>query len=184
MDAIKTGALIRALRTERGLTQAQLGKELHVTNKAVSKWENGHGLPEITYLQALSMFFGVTVNELLAGERLESETDYRDKAEENLTVLMKPHATEMLLSHFLVSGLLAVVCFGVMCLAAEQLVDPIAMPMVFFWVTLMVTVNLAAGLTYGVLKKWGLWRLTGMVLFDTAILVTLITLLQIMFVVF
>lgn len=68
MDAKKIGTLIAASRRARGLTQQQLAEELGVTNRAVSKWETGQGLPDIALLPALAAALGITVDELLAGE--------------------------------------------------------------------------------------------------------------------
>ena len=68
MDLQQCGALIRRRRTERGLSQQQLASELHVTREAVSKWENGRGLPDVSLLQPLARALGVSVNELLLGE--------------------------------------------------------------------------------------------------------------------
>lgn len=68
-QAEKTGARIARLRNERGLTQQQLAQQLGVTNKAVSKWETGAGLPDVSVMAPLARELGVTVDELLAGER-------------------------------------------------------------------------------------------------------------------
>ncbi|MBQ9679418.1 MAG: helix-turn-helix domain-containing protein [Ruminococcus sp.] len=73
MNEKNTGAFIASLRKERTLTQKQLAERLKVSDKAVSKWETGRGYPDIDSLMALSSYFGVTVNELLMGERLRSE---------------------------------------------------------------------------------------------------------------
>ena len=73
MNEKNTGAFIASLRKERTLTQKQLAERLNVSDKAVSKWETGRGYPDIDSLMALSSCFGVTVNELLMGERLRSE---------------------------------------------------------------------------------------------------------------
>ena len=73
MDAEKTGALIRALRMEQGLTQAALAECLHVTDKAVSKWERGQGCPDLPMLPALADVFQVSVESILAGELRGSE---------------------------------------------------------------------------------------------------------------
>lgn len=73
MNEKNTGAFIATLRKERTLTQKQLAERLNVSDKAVSKWETGRGYPDIDSLMALSCYFGVTVNELLMGERLRSE---------------------------------------------------------------------------------------------------------------
>lgn len=69
MENRKIGAFIAERRKESGLTQQALADRLGLTNKAVSKWETGDGLPDITILPALAENLGVTVDELLAGER-------------------------------------------------------------------------------------------------------------------
>ena len=69
VDAKKTGALIAELRHERELTQAQLGQRLGVADRTVSRWETGGGLPDVSMLADLATELGVTVDELLTGER-------------------------------------------------------------------------------------------------------------------
>ena len=69
MNQEKIGAFIAALRKERGLTQTALAEMLGISNRTVSKWENGDGLPDISLLPAIAQTFGITVDELLAGER-------------------------------------------------------------------------------------------------------------------
>lgn len=73
MDQEKTGALIRALRAERGMTQLELAERTGVTDKAVSKWERGCGAPDISLLPALAEALGVSARTLLRGERTENE---------------------------------------------------------------------------------------------------------------
>lgn len=67
MDTKRTGALIRSLREERGLTQLQLAARVGVSDKAVSKWERGGGCPDVSLLPALADELGATVETLLAG---------------------------------------------------------------------------------------------------------------------
>lgn len=74
----KFGEFLYTLRKEKGITQAELAKELGVTNKAVSKWETGDAMPETSLLVPMSDIFGVTVDELLRGERTTAdETEER-----------------------------------------------------------------------------------------------------------
>ena len=68
MDNKKTGELILKLRTEKSLTQKQLAELLSVSDKAVSKWERGQGLPDISLLSKLSEIFGVNIEVLLNGD--------------------------------------------------------------------------------------------------------------------
>ncbi len=83
MDQTKVGKFIAKLRREQGLTQEALGQRLGVTNKTVSRWENGNYMPDIELLIPLGEALGVGVNELLAGERLSDE-QFRKQADENL----------------------------------------------------------------------------------------------------
>lgn len=68
MDNIRTGALIRRLRRELGLTQLQLADRLGVSDKAVSKWERGLGSPEVSTLPRLSQVLGVDLARMLQGD--------------------------------------------------------------------------------------------------------------------
>ena len=67
MDMQRIGGLIRRLRTEKGLTQLALAERLHVSDKAVSKWERGQGCPDISLLTALAEALGADVGQLLDG---------------------------------------------------------------------------------------------------------------------
>ena len=66
MDQIRTGKFIRRLRTERGWTQSAFAGRLGVSEKTVSKWETGRGLPEVSLMLPVCELLGITVNELLA----------------------------------------------------------------------------------------------------------------------
>ncbi len=72
MNNYVTGAAIRALRERRGYTQKQLAQAVMVGDKAVSKWETGRGLPDITLLEPLASALGVSVAELMSGEPMEN----------------------------------------------------------------------------------------------------------------
>ena len=73
MDSKKIGAFIAMNRKAKGLTQEQLGERLGVSNKTVSRWENGNYMPDLSLLEPLSRELGITLNELLAGEAIEKE---------------------------------------------------------------------------------------------------------------
>lgn len=68
MDTYITGAVIKRLREERGMTQAELAARLGVSDKAVSKWETAKGLPDITLIESLAETLGVSVVELMSGD--------------------------------------------------------------------------------------------------------------------
>ena len=73
MDNGKVGELIRRLRKEKNMTQLQLAEQLHVSDKAVSKWERGMGSPELSLMAELSRIFAVDMENLLAGELKRNE---------------------------------------------------------------------------------------------------------------
>ena len=73
MNQIKTGKFIAELRREKGYTQEELGKKLGVSNKTVSRWENGNYMPDIETLRLLGREFSVSMEELLDGERISAK---------------------------------------------------------------------------------------------------------------
>lgn len=86
MDSKKIGQFISQQRKTQGLTQLQLAEQLHVTNKAVSKWENGRCLPDPALFTPLCDALGITLNELLAGEKISKE-DREQYFEQNVQAL-------------------------------------------------------------------------------------------------
>ena len=91
MDQIKTGKFIAEARRAQNLTQRQLADKLAISDKTVSKWECGKGLPEVSLMLPLCEILQIGVNDLLSGEKL-AEENYRKKAEENLMNLMQENA--------------------------------------------------------------------------------------------
>ena len=69
MDQQKIGRFLRELRSEQGLTQAQVAERLNVSNRSVSRWENGTTMPDFDLLMQLSDCYNIEVGELLDGER-------------------------------------------------------------------------------------------------------------------
>lgn len=76
IDRERFGRFISTLRKEKGLTQRELAEQLHVSDKAVSKWERALSLPDITLLSPLSQVLGVSVAELLQGEHLAEDSTF------------------------------------------------------------------------------------------------------------
>lgn len=73
MDLDKIGKFIALNRKNKGLTQEQLAEKLGVTNKTVSRWETGKYMPDLSLLKPLSEELGITLNELLSGEKIKEE---------------------------------------------------------------------------------------------------------------
>ena len=88
MDQIRIGKFIAQSRKLKDLTQRQLADALSISDKTISKWECGKGLPEVSLMLPLCAALEITVNDLLSGERVSS-TDYQEKAEGNMINLMK-----------------------------------------------------------------------------------------------
>ena len=88
MEQEKIGEFIAAQRKEKGMTQKQLGDALKISDKIVSKWECGKGLPDISIIMPLCELLNISVNELLSGEHL-TEDSYPEKAEENMMQLIQ-----------------------------------------------------------------------------------------------
>lgn len=82
MDQEKIGEFIAELRKEKNMTQNDLARKLGVTDRAISKWENGRGMPDLSLLIPLCLELGISINELLSGERLNKKK-YQAKLEEN-----------------------------------------------------------------------------------------------------
>lgn len=83
MNTQKCGDFIAELRKKQNLTQKDLADKINVSDKAISRWETGKGYPDVDSLQALSKFFNITINELLAGEKAETKT-VEEIAEKNI----------------------------------------------------------------------------------------------------
>lgn len=75
MDNIKTGNLIRELRKEKGITQKDLADQLHITDRAVSKWERGLCAPDIALLEPLSQILGVKITDIISGTKTADSMD-------------------------------------------------------------------------------------------------------------
>ena len=91
MDQVKIGRFIKTIRKDKNLTQREVAEALCISEKTVSKWETGNGLPEVGLMLPLCELLEISVNELLSGERLD-EKRYYEKAEQNIMSLMEERA--------------------------------------------------------------------------------------------
>lgn len=83
MDQEKIGNFILKLRKEKNMTQQELADKIGVTDRAISKWENGRGMPDLSLMKPLCMELEITINELISGERIDKK-EYQNKLEENI----------------------------------------------------------------------------------------------------
>lgn len=103
MDNYLTGAVIRRLREEKQLTQEELALKIGVSCKAVSKWENGHGFPDISLLEPLANALHISVIELLSGEDIRNNN----------------RSSNMLRTHFFVCP----VCGNAICSTGDAVIS-------------------------------------------------------------
>lgn len=111
MDLNKIGKFISEERKKKNYTQKQLAEILNISDRTISKWECGKGLPDVSLLQPLCKELGISVNELLTGERLDQE-NYMEKAEQKILHLVeekKENRTKLIL--ILVMGLISIISF-------------------------------------------------------------------------
>lgn len=116
MDIEKIGLFIKELRNEKKLTQKELAEKLNITDRAISKWERGKGLPDISYLEDLSKIFEVSILEILKGERSNEihkedilySVEYGSKLEKEKTY----EVYNRLLNIIIISIMLIVVAFN------------------------------------------------------------------------
>lgn len=83
MDQIKIGKFIAKCRKDNKITQSELAEKLGVTDRAVSNWENGKNLPDVSFFKPLCDELNITINDLLSGEKVEKNV-YQEKLEENV----------------------------------------------------------------------------------------------------
>lgn len=87
MDTKKVGAFLKQLRKERDMTQEQLGEQIGVTSKTISRWETGNYMPPVECLEILSDIYKISINEILAGEQITDEK-IKGIADENVAFVL------------------------------------------------------------------------------------------------
>ncbi len=92
MDQKKIGFFLKELRKEKGLTQEQLAERFYMSNRTVSRWENGNNMPDLSILVELADFYGVDVREIIDGGR---KSEVMDKEEKEKMMLVTEYADEV-----------------------------------------------------------------------------------------
>lgn len=112
MDQIKIGKFIAECRKKNNLTQMQLAEKLNITDRAISKWENGKGMPDSSIMLDLCSELQISVNELLSGEVLEVN-NYNEKLEQNLIdiVRQKEESDKKILTMEIAMGVASIIIF-------------------------------------------------------------------------
>ena len=122
MDQSLTGRFIAEERKKKGYTQQTLAEKLSISNKTVSKWETGKGFPDVSLLLPLCAELDISVNELLAGERISKE-EYEKTAEENMMkMITKVSKEEKIISTMLSVALLVIAATA--CILVKVFASP------------------------------------------------------------
>ena len=149
MDQIKTGRFIASLRKDKGLTQASLANRLDISDKTVSKWERGAGLPDVSLMLPLCEILEISVNELLTGEKL-TDADYKKSAEVTIMSLVqenKENKKRMLQS--VMCGIITIIAVCSLTVIASYIEMPVAIRIaliIFAVITAVAGVGTAATL--------------------------------------
>ena len=120
MDQIKIGRFIAECRKKKNLTQMQLAEKLNITDRAISKWENGKGMPDSSIMLDLCKELQISVNELLSGEVLEMNS-YNKKLEQNLIdiVKQKEESDKRILTMEIAMGIASIIIFFILVMIAS-----------------------------------------------------------------
>ena len=134
MDQIRIGKFIAQCRKDKKMTQAQLAEKLDITDRAVSKWENGKAMPDSAIMLDLCDLLDITVNDLLSGEKVSSE-DYSKKLEEKLVETINEKEMSDKLLVFLRNGILILTVLTSISVTfvTWNIYEWWVMPFVLFW---------------------------------------------------
>lgn len=157
MDAKEIGRFICSLRKDKGLTQSALAELLNISNRTVSKWETGEGLPDISLLPDLAKVLGVTTDEILAGKKAPAEKSADIKVEE---VANKDNLLNLFKIAFVISLFFAI--FGMLLGTITELYCIWAFNILFYthWEIMFVAVSLVAVVAAGLVFSVGVTRLS------------------------
>lgn len=97
VNSVKTGQLISSIRKRKNMTQQNVADKLHITSKAVSKWERGISFPGVDILESLATILDITVMDILAGEVIKTKDIAEKSSEISVQVLKKEKNTRKML---------------------------------------------------------------------------------------
>jgi len=120
MDQIKIGKFISLKRNEKNITQSELAEKLNVTDRAISKWENGVCLPDTSNMFELCKILDITINDLLSGEVVDMK-DKEKKLEENLLEMVRTKEQrdkELLTMEIFIGVIISIIMFACIFIAS------------------------------------------------------------------
>lgn len=148
MDQIKIGKFIQERRKEKRLTQSELAEKLDVTDRAVSKWENGNCIPDASNIQELCKILNITINDLFSGCVVDMR-DNEKKLEENLLEMIKikeKRDKELLILEIFIGVIVSIIMFlCIMITSFVQLEDWIRIVLIVFGI-----IPFAIGISYAI----------------------------------
>lgn len=109
MNQVKIGKFIAECRKKNNLTQMQLAEKLNITDRAISKWENGKAMPDSSIMIDLCNILKISVNDLLSGEILETD-NYKQRSEENIVGIMSNEKQKKKRLYTIIDTLLFLIC--------------------------------------------------------------------------
>ena len=121
MNQEHIGKFIAKCRKEKDLTQQELAEKLGVTDRSVSKWENGRCLPDLSLFNPLCQELGITINELLSGEKIKKE-HYQEKFEENIVNTIDYSTKKLTKYNYIIS--LILIIFGLFIAISAIMIFP------------------------------------------------------------
>ena len=141
MDQVKIGKFIAKCRKNKNLTQFQLAEKLNITDRAISKWETGKGMPDSSIMLELCNELGISVNELLSGEIIKIE-NYNQKAEENLLEMAKKEEMQnkKMMMYELVIGSLSSITFLILMFTLFFVVENIIARVILFVLAFLILI--------------------------------------------
>ena len=141
MDQINIGKFIAECRKKNNLTQMQLAEKLNITDRAISKWENGKSMPDSSIMLELCNELKISVNELLSGEMIEMK-DYNQIAEKNLLEMAKKEEVQnkKMMFYEIVIGYMSSVTFLILLFTASFAVENIVARIILFILAFLVLI--------------------------------------------
>ena len=141
MNQIKIGKFIAECRKKNNLTQMQLAEKLNITDRAISKWENGKAMPDSSIMLDLCNELKISVNELLSGEMIEMK-DYNQIAEKNLLEMAKKEEVQnkKMMFYEIVIGYMSSVTFLILLFTASFAVENIVARIILFILAFLVLI--------------------------------------------
>ena len=148
MDQIKIGKFIQERRKEKRLTQSELAEKLDVTDRAVSKWENGNCIPDASNIQELCKILNITINDIFSGCVVDMR-DNEKKLEENLLEMIKikeKRDKELLILEIFIGVIVSIIMFLCIMIASfVQMEDWIRIVLIVFGI-----IPFAIGISYAI----------------------------------